>query len=251
VHAYIPAVATNDTQNAIKNGLNVTDVSTLSLSWFESGGRNSYSVNVAYELVGLMSNGISWGAFVHFSERNLSNGITITPWIALVSCDANSTDASQIDDIFTLARDRGAVAGLLYSNYSSACIINREYADPANFDQVFDIFATQSLTTARLIEERFGHINQALYGNFDAQLLNQSFPALNATTDDSGASAGPGYIVATLRAYNTTGSTVQPSNTSTNRSGGVFSNPRGEMTGVAMVVLCVIAGWVSAVFSGL
>lgn len=36
----------------------------------------------------------------------------ITPWIALVSCDGNSTDASQTNDIFTLARDRGAVAGV-------------------------------------------------------------------------------------------------------------------------------------------
>ena len=43
------------------------------------------------------------------------------------------------------------VTQLLYSNYSSACIINREYADPANFDQVFDIFSTQSLTSARSV----------------------------------------------------------------------------------------------------
>ena len=40
---------------------------------------------------------------------------------------------------------------LLYSTYSSACIINAEYADPAHFDQVFDIFSTQSLTTARSV----------------------------------------------------------------------------------------------------
>ena len=40
---------------------------------------------------------------------------------------------------------------LLYSAYSSACIINAEYADPAHFDQVFDIFSTQSLTTARSV----------------------------------------------------------------------------------------------------
>ncbi len=29
-----------------------------------------------------------------------------TPWIALVSCDANATYASQIDDIFTLENER-------------------------------------------------------------------------------------------------------------------------------------------------
>lgn len=40
---------------------------------------------------------------------------------------------------------------LLYSVYSTACIINPEYADPANFDQVMDIFATESLFSARLL----------------------------------------------------------------------------------------------------
>ena len=46
-----------------------------------------------------------------------------------------------------------ALNQLVYSLYSSACIINREYADPGNFDQVFDIFSTQSLTTARSVVE--------------------------------------------------------------------------------------------------
>ena len=40
---------------------------------------------------------------------------------------------------------------LLYSTYSSACIINENYADPANSDHVFDIFSTQSLSSARLV----------------------------------------------------------------------------------------------------
>lgn len=37
VRAYIPAIATNDTQSAIQSGLNVTDVSTLNLLWYENG----------------------------------------------------------------------------------------------------------------------------------------------------------------------------------------------------------------------
>jgi hypothetical protein len=37
VHAYIPATPTNDTQSAIQSGLNVTDVSMLSLLWYENG----------------------------------------------------------------------------------------------------------------------------------------------------------------------------------------------------------------------
>lgn len=72
------------------------------------------------------------------------------------------------DDIFTLARDRGAVSAvsviwdlwlaplkrwlqLLYSKYSKACIINSEYADPANFEQVLDIFSTIDLASARSV----------------------------------------------------------------------------------------------------
>jgi len=37
VRAYIPATPTNDTQSAIQSGLNVTDVSMLSLLWYENG----------------------------------------------------------------------------------------------------------------------------------------------------------------------------------------------------------------------
>lgn len=41
-----------------------------------------------------------------------ANLTTATPWIAYVSCDQNETGASQEWDIFTLARDRGAVAAV-------------------------------------------------------------------------------------------------------------------------------------------
>ena len=37
VRSYIPAVPTNDTQQAIAAGLNVTDVSKLSLQWYSGG----------------------------------------------------------------------------------------------------------------------------------------------------------------------------------------------------------------------
>lgn len=248
VHAYIPAVPTNNTQDAIQGGLNVSDISTLNLLWYENGSTNFYSIKVAYELVGNGSNGISQGALVHFSEQGLSGNTTVTPWIALVSCDANSTDASQVNDIFTIARDRGAVAGLLYSNYSSACIINKEYADPNHFDQVFDIYSTQSLDSARLIEERFGHINQSVYGNFNAQLLNESFWSINSTINNGSNTAAPGYIFATLRAYNATESAVPPSTTSTNNPSHGGGPPQGKKTSLAMIILYVITGCVSALF---
>ncbi|KAF9653243.1 hypothetical protein BDM02DRAFT_3087355 [Thelephora ganbajun] len=245
VLAYIPASPTNDTQKAIQSGLNVTDVSMLNLLWFENG---PYSINVAYELVGAGSNGINRGALVHFGEKNLTNATTITPWIALVSCDYNSTDASLVDDIFTLARDRGAVSALLYSAYSSACIINEEYANPAHFDQVFDIFSTQSLTTARLIEERFDHIDRNLYGSFNAERLNESFYVINSTLNN-GNSTGPGYIFATLRAYNATETNFPPSATPTNNTGDGTNQQQEKKTSLAMIILYVITGCVSVLFA--
>lgn len=42
-------------------------------------------------------------------------GIANTPWIAMISCDKNATDASMDIDIFTLARDKGAVAAVCLS----------------------------------------------------------------------------------------------------------------------------------------
>lgn len=38
--------------------------------------------------------------------------LATTPWIAFVSCDSNTTNSSMENDIFTLARDRGAVAAV-------------------------------------------------------------------------------------------------------------------------------------------
>ena len=85
---------------------------------------------------------------VSYIKANMHISVAYTPWIALVGCDANATNASQDMDIFTLARDAGAKASLLYSIYSQECIINPAYADPATFDQVMDIFSTESLNLA-------------------------------------------------------------------------------------------------------
>lgn len=53
------------------------------------------------------------------STRDLSvldtinhSNTAITPWIAFVSCDTNVTNDSTTDDIFTIARDSGAVAAV-------------------------------------------------------------------------------------------------------------------------------------------
>ena len=171
-------------------------------------GDNTYSINVSYDLAGVGSTGITrvgrgapqtfypLAEMIHRVHSCISARGTlritrvcgpafrrtirssclpcqspaITPRIALISCDGNSTDASGINNTFDLARNRGAVAAvgsvsiafvlpvahsasiqLLYSTYSVLCIVNKEYADPANFYPPFDVFSTQSLITARSV----------------------------------------------------------------------------------------------------
>lgn len=59
--------------------------------------------------------GTTRGALVHFAESTMGPNVTSeTPWIAYVSCDANETGASMEWDVFTLARDRGAVSAVCH-----------------------------------------------------------------------------------------------------------------------------------------
>ncbi|SJK97688.1 uncharacterized protein ARMOST_00941 [Armillaria ostoyae] len=249
VYSYVPASPTNSTQDAIAGGLNITDVSKLHLQWYSNG---SYWETVSYQLVGNDSQGISKGALMHFSETSLHLNISsaTTPWIALVSCDFNATNASQEIDIFTLARDKGAVSALLYSLYSTACVINPEYADPETFDQVFDIFSTQSLTSAHLIEYQFGQIgstNDSISGTYDSQRLNDSAAIMNATIS-SGYATSSGFLYATLRAYNATGGDNDTSTTSSSPGSGSDQQGGSSNTALAMIVLYAITGCVSALF---
>ncbi|KAF8630631.1 hypothetical protein AX15_002782 [Amanita polypyramis BW_CC] len=244
--AYVPAQATNSSQAAIEGGLNVTDVSKLHLQWYLNGTTTD---NVSYQLAGSQSNGISEGALVHFSEAfvNESTPPTNTAWIAMISCDANATNPSMEVDVFTLARDKGAKAALLYSLYSLACIINPEYADPRNFDHVFDIFSTQSLDSARLIEMEFrqGLTNMSSYGSYDSKRLNDSGTIINSTIE-VGYPVASGYMYAVLQAYNATGvPTGSEGNTTVTITSGGSGSPS---TALAMIVLYAITGCVSALF---
>ncbi|KAI0067161.1 hypothetical protein BV25DRAFT_1819445 [Artomyces pyxidatus] len=247
VHGYIPAIATNDTNAAIASGLNITDTSRLYLQWYYLG---YYSQPVSYQLVKSNSTGVSKGALVHFTEDVAGNesDITTTPWIALVSCDANSTHASQEFDIFTLASDRGAVGALLYSEWSQACIINAEYTDPTNFNQLMDIFSTQSLSSARVIESQFGVVNASVYGTYNATQLNASQADINSTLQ-AGYPTSAGYLWATLDAYNATDS-ANITGIPTSQGGGGQPVPSpGKKTTLAMVILYAITGCVAGLFS--
>jgi len=248
VHAYIPASPTNSTDAAIQQGLNMSDASKLQLRWYSDG---SLSESVSYQLVGADTTGVSEGVLLHFSEDMVANDTTSTPWIALVGCDANATNASQDVDIFTLARDAGAKASLLYSIYSQECVINPAYADPATFDQVMDIFSTESLNLATLIEYQFGQFgssNETIYGSFNARKLNDSGAMINQSLATNNP-VSAGFIYATLTAYNATGT----GNNDTGSSGNTNSQaPSGDSdspnTGLAMIILYAITGCVSALF---
>lgn len=238
-YGYIPAQPSNDTSQA-------NNTSRLILQWYPNGSDWEY---VSYQLVGADSNGTTKGALVHFTESLAMNQTTSTPWIALVSCDANSTNASQNIDIFTMANNSGAQSALLYSLYSNTCIINPEYADPANFDQVFDIFSTQSHSVSKNIEYEFGQggANSSLYGNFDAATLNASVTTIGQSIM-SGYPTVPGYLLATLQAWNATG--VNSTGTSSNNNSSTSSTTQGgkKETGLAMIILYAITGCVSALF---
>ncbi|QRV93832.1 4-aminobutyrate aminotransferase [Ceratobasidium sp. AG-Ba] len=240
VRAYIPAQGTNDTSQ-----LKISDVSSLKLM-----SSRFYSDEVSYQLARTNSSGYAAGAIVYFSEEGLtSNDTTATPWIAFISCDKNATNASPEVDIFTAARDRGAVAALLYSTQSEACVINSEYTDPDNFDQILDIFATKAKSSARLIVSQFNYVNET-YRDFNAKRLNESFLSVNDTISGSAnRSQPPPFLMASVTAYNATSSSPNSNATTTNNNTGSDNNNDGKPnTGLAMIVLYAITGCVSILF---
>jgi hypothetical protein len=58
------------------------------------------------------------GVLIHFDEGLRNQTPSAVPWIAMISCDTNGTSPSETDDIFTIVRDLGAQAALLYSLHS-------------------------------------------------------------------------------------------------------------------------------------
>ena len=139
---------------------------------------------------------ISQGVFIHFSEEIVNNSTPPSTYALgmgthhspqLYSCNAlNSIGIVWYKchgriygdrHLYSSARQRGSLSceyflivdamksltepiapQVLYSLLSVACIINPEYVDPAASNHVFDIFSTQSLTSAHLIENQFDQL---------------------------------------------------------------------------------------------
>ncbi|KAH6914059.1 RING-7 protein [Coprinopsis sp. MPI-PUGE-AT-0042] len=248
VSAYIPAAGTNSTREAVEGGLNVTEVSKLQVTKWE-GTAIADESNVSFQLAQQDSTGVSKGILVRFSEEHANNATlpTSTPWIALVSCDRNATNATMDEDIFTLARDRGAVAALLYSLDSVACVINPEYTNPAAFDQVFNIFATQSKTSSHLVND-FYPPNKT-FAWYDSKALNDSYDEVTASIT-AGRAKSKGFVFAVLRAWNATESTVPTGGSQGDDDEDVNDHepPSRQSTALAMIVLYTITACVSALF---
>ncbi|KAG8845762.1 hypothetical protein FRB91_001503 [Serendipita sp. 411] len=235
-HGYIPAVPSNATEGST---LDVHDNSQLTLSWAPNG---IYSTVVSYQQAGNASRGISQGALIKVKEEDMwINDSTSTPWIALINCDKNATNATMDNDIFAMVRDRGAVAALLYSNTSDGCLLNSEYHNGDGFDHIFDIFTSKKVATSMLIQAQFTNVNER-YRTYDPKLLNDS-AALIQTAIVNGTNTSP-YLIATLRADNTTVPEVTSGGTSQTPNASMAS--RNGRQSLAMVILSVA---VSLVFN--
>lgn len=144
VGAYVPAHA----MKAAGDAATQSNGSKFTLQWPPS---SSFSDDVNYLLAQPESQGLqqvrqapviaytavcaltpSQGVLVHFSEKTRLANITsacsrlsvglalrlpvsvpsLSPWIAFIQCDNNATNSSDDIDIFTYARDRGAIAAV-------------------------------------------------------------------------------------------------------------------------------------------
>lgn len=135
----------------------------------------------------------------------------------------------------------GHIFQLLYSLSAAACIINPAYSDPSTFDQVFDIFSTQSGTSSHLIEYQFGQLspqNKSIFA-YNSQQLNDSFNDIMLSINSSNP-VSPGYLLAVLQAYNATGDSSGPSNPGSDAGGTNSSNPGSPNTALAMYAFSIL-----------
>ncbi|BGP02160.1 hypothetical protein NBRC10513v2_005806 [Rhodotorula toruloides] len=178
-HAYIPALPVNDTSAldnsddllhlASYNGVFNTGISRQ--LWAEGFDDNGNYTNITTIVPWTK---YSKGVLIHFDEGLRNQSPSAVPWIAMISCDTNGTSPSETD-IFTIVRDLGAQAALLYSLHSEGCQINQEYLN--SFEKVLDVFAATSLQGSRIIESQFTNVNMAAC-QYNSTTLNASYNAI-------------------------------------------------------------------------
>lgn len=150
------------------------------------------------------------------------------------------TDASLDIDVFTLARDRGANAALLYSITSVGCMIEPEFR---SYEKPLNVFTTRSRSDAVLIESQFQYTTSDFY-DFQPSLLNASYQSVTTLLNRTYPEAST-YVCAVLAMSNATGTVgdIVPTATAgvpANVVGGGGGGNKG--TSLAMIILYAIAG---------
>ncbi|KPV73743.1 uncharacterized protein RHOBADRAFT_54930 [Rhodotorula graminis WP1] len=258
VHGYIPARPVNDTSSldsssdllhlAFQNGVYNTPISRQ--LWAEgfddSGNYTNISTIVPWTK-------FSKGVLLHFDETLRNQPPTNVPWIAMISCDTNGTNPSDEDDIFTITRDLGAQAALLYSLTSEGCQITEEYL---TFEKVLDVYATTTLQGSRIIEQQFVNVNAAAAA-YDSLTLNNSASIAQALLDSNALSViGNVPINASSTATDddegdeTAMSTVDPTAIAAATSPSVFDPDNDGSTSSAPDALVTSSETAPSLFSG-
>ncbi|GAA5912754.1 RING-H2 finger protein [Sporobolomyces salmoneus] len=183
--AYIPAKATNDSSSFTQSD------DLLHLAYY-GGPFSVFTADVSRQLLaeGFGDDGnytntttiVPWtryskGVLLHFDETLREQPPAAVPWLAMINCDTNGTSFSDVDDIFTICRDLGAQAAVLYSLTAQGCSINQEYL--SDYEKVLDVYATTSLQNARIIESQFGNVNSSAW-SYDSAALNASSTLIEA-----------------------------------------------------------------------
>ncbi|KAI0341877.1 hypothetical protein BDW22DRAFT_1357959 [Trametopsis cervina] len=192
-------------------------MATLKLAW--AGG--SYAQNVFHLVVGKNPQSVNQGVLVHVSEPQLQEATTSTPWIAFISCDSNSTDASNDTDIFAEARERGAAAVLLYSLLSEHCLLLPEYT--SSDSHPIDIFAAPQTSSSIIIEAEYQTANVTQLRDFNASVLNDVGPTISHTLSSNGSvDVPPHMILATISTDISGSSPSQGGSETASSSSGAF-----------------------------
>ncbi|KDQ29702.1 hypothetical protein PLEOSDRAFT_157415 [Pleurotus ostreatus PC15] len=188
------------------------------------------------------------GALVHFSA-DIDSDVppTTAPWIALISCDRNATGHSQELDIFTLARDKGARAALLYSTTSETCHLN-----PARHS-LPPVSSHSQSCLIRILESQFQTpLGEPAYAAYDAQRLSDSAGTITSGIESQKPIAA-GFGLATLFTNATTSSGASGSATTasapTNSPSSVTTNTNSAARSPVISMLPVLYTCLGALFT--
>ncbi|KAF9030549.1 hypothetical protein BDZ89DRAFT_1159278 [Hymenopellis radicata] len=212
---YIPSLPTNDT-----TGLPTSDNATATLRWYLDG---VYMDNVRQVLQA--SELDTQGVLMHFSET-MTNGETTptsseAPWIALVSCDFNVSSFNPAVDIITLAADHGAVGVILYSLFSSTCVLD---TDSSQFGHPLNVFSPWTVQTSKLIDLQFASASTTrleTVSDYNATWLNEFGSVVQASVERD-SPTGEGFLLTKLE-RNVKNSSVEgegSGNSTTTENGG-------------------------------